>query len=263
MKIITFSAIKGGVGKTTLTFNYGEWLSSKGYNVLLIDSDHQCSLTQTYDIYKDHGTLANIFTKDSEQVEIIELHENLSIIPASMKLDTINNDLQTRANKELLMYMWFSDNYNELKKFDYVLIDTHPDFSTITQNMIVISDFVFSPIEPSEYGFISKSNLELRMDQLKQDVINVESRQSFVTAELKFIGNRIKHNTKSSHEFVEQMEKDPRKIALIPEREIFNKTTLNHEPLINMEQENNSTQKAKEFFENIDNIFETFTNQEA
>lgn len=27
MKIITFSAIKGGVGKTTLTFNYGEWLS--------------------------------------------------------------------------------------------------------------------------------------------------------------------------------------------------------------------------------------------
>ena len=108
MKIITFAAIKGGVGKTTLTFNYGEWLSSKGHNVLLIDSDHQCSLTQTYDIYKDHGTLANIFTKDSEKVEIIELHKNLSIIPASMQLDTINNDLQTRANKELLMYMWLS-----------------------------------------------------------------------------------------------------------------------------------------------------------
>ena len=167
MKIITFAAIKGGVGKTTLTFNYGEWLSSKGHNVLLIDSDHQCSLTQTY----------NIFTKDSEKVEIIELHKNLSIIPASMQLDTINNDLQTRANKELLMYMWFSDNYDELKKFDYVLIDTHPDFSTITQNMIVISDLVFSPIEPSEYGFISKSNLELRMEQLKQDVINVESQR--------------------------------------------------------------------------------------
>ena len=257
MKIITFSAIKGGVGKTTLTFNYGEWLSSKGYNVLMIDSDHQCSLTQTYDIYKDHDTLANVFTKDNEKVEIIELHKNLSIIPASMNLDTINNDLQTRANKELLMYMWFSDNYNELKKFNYVLIDTHPDFSTITQNMIVISDFVFSPIEPSEYGFISKSNLK----QLKQDVINVETRQSFVTAELKFIGNRIKHNTKSSHEFVEQMKKDPRTIALIPEREIFNKTTLNHKPLIKMEQENNSTQRAKEFFENIDNIFETFAKQ--
>ena len=119
MKIITFSAIKGGVGKTTLTFNYGEWLSSKGYNVLLIDSDHQSSLTQTYDIYESKGTLANIFTKDNEEVNIIDLHENLSIIPASMNLDTINNEIQTRANKELLMYMWFSDHYNELKKFDY------------------------------------------------------------------------------------------------------------------------------------------------
>ncbi|MFK5242781.1 ParA family protein, partial [Lactococcus lactis] len=26
MKIITFTAIKGGVGKTTLTLNYSDWL---------------------------------------------------------------------------------------------------------------------------------------------------------------------------------------------------------------------------------------------
>ena len=45
MKIITFAAIKGGVGKTTLTFNYGEWLAKKGHKVLLIDLDHQCNLT--------------------------------------------------------------------------------------------------------------------------------------------------------------------------------------------------------------------------
>ncbi len=92
-------------------------------------------------------------------------------------------------------------------------------------------------LSQANMGLFLKSNLELRMEQLKQDVINVESRQSFVTARLKFIGNRIKHNTKSSHEFVEQMEKDPRTIALVPEREIFNKTTLNHEPLIKMEEE--------------------------
>ena len=29
MKLITFSAIKGGVGKTTLAYNYGEWLANK------------------------------------------------------------------------------------------------------------------------------------------------------------------------------------------------------------------------------------------
>ena len=35
MKIITFAAIKGGVGKTTLTFNYGEWLAKKGHRFSL------------------------------------------------------------------------------------------------------------------------------------------------------------------------------------------------------------------------------------
>ncbi|TVX18848.1 ParA family protein, partial [Streptococcus pneumoniae] len=48
MKIITFAAIKGDVGKTTLTFNYGEWLARKGHKVLFIDLDHQCNLTQCY-----------------------------------------------------------------------------------------------------------------------------------------------------------------------------------------------------------------------
>lgn len=45
MKIITFTAIKGGVGKTTLTLNYGDWLAKHGKKVLLIDLDHQCNLT--------------------------------------------------------------------------------------------------------------------------------------------------------------------------------------------------------------------------
>ncbi len=260
MQIITFSAIKGGVGKTTLTFNYGEWLSEQGFNVLMIDSDHQCSLTQTYDIYKKQGTVASIFNSRPQEVEIIPLHENLSLIPASMDLDSINNKIQTKANKELLMYMWFADNYDELKKFDFVLIDCHPDFSTITQNMVIISDFVFSPIEPSEYGFISKSNLDLRMQQLKEDVINVESRKSFVTAQLKFIGNRIKHNTKSSKEFIAEMKKDPRTIGFVPEKELFNKSTLNHTPIVDMAKDQTMLNKNRAFFAQISEIFETFKN---
>ncbi|MDN6751503.1 MAG: ParA family protein, partial [Staphylococcus equorum] len=213
MKIIAFSATKGGVGKTTLTFNYGEWLSKNGYNVLLIDSDHQCSLTQTYDIYRDNGTIANIFTNKNEDVNLVDIHKNLTLLPASMKLDIVNNEIQTKPNKELIMYMWLADNYDHFKQYDYILIDCHPDFSTITQNMIAISDFIFSPVEPSEYGFTSKSNLELRLQQLKEEVIRVDTRESFVTAELKFLGNRIKHNTKSSREFIEAMKKDIRTIA--------------------------------------------------
>ena len=51
MKILSIAAIKGGVGKTTLTFNFGEWLAEKGNNMLCSDLDQQCNLTHTYDIY--------------------------------------------------------------------------------------------------------------------------------------------------------------------------------------------------------------------
>lgn len=261
MKIITFSAIKGGVGKTTLTFNYGEWLSRKGYKVLLIDSDHQCSLTQTYDIYKEEGTIADIFTGQGERVEIIEIHNNLYLLPSSFKLDLINNELQTKANKELLMYMWLRDNYNSIiKDFDYILVDSHPDFSTITQNMIVISDFIFSPIEPSEYGYVSKNNLEIRLEELKKEVINVVSRESFVTADLKFLGNRVKHNTKSSKEFLDALLNDKRTLAVIPEKELFNRSTLDHKPLVEMKTDLSLYSKNKNFFDSIEKTFEIMEN---
>lgn len=253
MEITSFIAIKGGVGKTTLCYNYGEWLANNGKNVLLIDSDHQCSLTQTYDIYHDSGTIADVFISQSTP-KIIEIHKNLSIIPASMKLDIVNNEIQTKANKELLMYMWLSDNYENLKHFDYILIDCHPDFSTITQNMIAISDTLFSPIEPSEYGFTAKDNLELRLEQLRKDVINVQTRESFITAKLKYIGNRIKHNTSSSRTFVAAMEDDEHTVAMIPEREIFNKTTLNHQPLILMDK-SELTKPNQKIYDEINDIF--------
>ena len=62
MKILTFSAIKGGVGKTTLAFNYGEWLAEHGNQVLFMELNHQSNLSQTHNIYATVRTVANIFS---------------------------------------------------------------------------------------------------------------------------------------------------------------------------------------------------------
>lgn len=264
MKVVTFAAIKGGVGKTTLTFNYGEWLAAKGNKVLLIDSDHQCSLTQTYGIFRkpDESSLADVFLDPkSADIEILQVKDNLYLIPATMQLDKVNEALATKSNKDYLMYMWMRDHFDEFQDFDYVLIDCHPDFSTLTQNMILISDYVFSPIEPSEYGFISKDSLDLRMEQFRQEAINVVTGETLVDAKLKYLGNRIKHNTRSSREFVKQIKKDDSTIALIPERELFNKSTLTHTPLVEMEQDSAIKNRNSAFFKEIDEIFEKMTEE--
>ena len=123
--------------------------------------------------------------------------------------------------------------------------------------MIVISDYIFSPIEPSEYGYVSKNNLEIRLEELKKEVINVVSRESFVTADLKFLGNRVKHNTKSSKEFLDALLSDQRTLAVIPEKELFNRSTLDHNPLVKMKEDPILYRNNKKFFDLINETFET------
>jgi len=123
MKIITFAAIKGGVGKTTLTFNYGEWLAKRGHKILFIDLDHQCNLTQCYNLYESKNTIANAFK--GGDVDIKQVKENISLIPGSVQLDTVERDLENSDKKNMLLYLWLEDNYEKKKldQFDYILLD--------------------------------------------------------------------------------------------------------------------------------------------
>ncbi|MBA1395050.1 ParA family protein, partial [Lactobacillus sp. XV13L] len=104
MKIVTFSAIKGGVGKTTLAFNYAEWLAANNKNVLLVDLDHQCNLSQIYDHYDTEGTVGNIFLGTGE-VNIHQIKPHISLIVGDMHLDDIETSIENKTNKNMLLYM--------------------------------------------------------------------------------------------------------------------------------------------------------------
>ena len=100
------------------------------------------------------------------------------------------------------------------------------------------------------------------MEQLKQDVINVESQSKLCHSEIEIYWESNKTQHQIFTWICRTNGKDPRTIAPSPPREKYSiKQLLIHGPLIKMEEENNSTPKSRKFFENIDNIFATFTSQ--
>ncbi len=60
-KVIAITNQKGGVGKTTTTFNFGVALAKQGKRVLLIDVDSQSNLT-TYAGFYDETKLKYTLT---------------------------------------------------------------------------------------------------------------------------------------------------------------------------------------------------------
>lgn len=126
MKIQTTNLGKGGGGKTTDTFNEGDWLARvKGLRTLLIDGAWECNLTRTFDV-KCEKTVYDIFT--TGEYEIVPISENLSLICGDERLTDEQLDLASRNNKYLQLFMWFSEHYEELEaQFDVILIDTHND----------------------------------------------------------------------------------------------------------------------------------------
>lgn len=64
MKVIALFNNKGGVSKTTTTFNLGWMLSLLGKKVLIVDSDPQCNLTGLCINITKEGKLEKLYDSD-------------------------------------------------------------------------------------------------------------------------------------------------------------------------------------------------------
>lgn len=241
-KVIAFSATKGGVGKTTLAFNFGAYLAKTSNKVLLIDLDHQASMSSNFSLNDeelektDIGKVFKSVAKDPSSklptVEPVEVTDNLFGLSISQSTDNIDSLMRDLPYACTTVYRLLKDN-QLLDRFDYIVCDTHPDLLLATQNALTMANVVFSPVEPSRYGLDSVISMQKDYEKLSNRILSPDGSR-LIDGKLSFIANKVKFNTTISHLFMDSIKDDERFVSLFHERELFNQATLDKKSVFDL-----------------------------
>ena len=163
-KTIVFSNQKGGVGKTTLSFNLGIWLASEGYRTLSIDTDPQANLSQSLVDVPGFGLYEAITGLEYEPEEV---KPNLWLLSGNVKLASLEKQLIS----ELDAYTRMRDLLLEEKffEYDFILIDSPPSLGVLTINALTASDFLIIPMNPSLYSMQGTNDLMATVSKVRKN----------------------------------------------------------------------------------------------
>lgn len=169
--------MKGGVGKTTLSTNICDCLSSRhDKKILLVDVDPQFNATQCVfsgeeyvrhlkdnkdtiiDIFDDksrvsvgtvNGTIQE-HAKELKDIQSIQVKKNFYILPGNLNLFRIEMASGSGRENRLKRYLEYQATQGQ---FDYVIIDTPPTPSVWMTSALVASNYYLIPVKPDPISF--------------------------------------------------------------------------------------------------------------
>ena len=136
-----------------------------------------------------------------------------------------------------------------IKRFDYLLIDTHPDTDTLTKNALAVSTAQIGVVMPTEKSTNAIPKAEQALSDLKVDTYDKRHKEDRVTCELLLMGTDIekigKHYTKLSRQLLSLISDDNRFVGYIPHKELFAQAFSDEKQSIWTQLEKDSVVKEK------------------
>ena len=197
MLICTLYNHKGGVSKTTTTFNLAHALAADGKKVLLVDADPQCNLTQLFmapiieRLDDESAAAGNVvalpgttilqaleprFSGKAEKVDVPSIklvpspyYERVSLLMGDVDLNRSEDDLSQAHVQRMSTNMHNKYTYVAIydmlarlgarESADVVLVDVGPSAGSITRACFLASDAFFVPTAPDRFNVQAISSL--------------------------------------------------------------------------------------------------------
>ena len=146
MKTISVCTQKGGVAKSTATIEIAAILKERGYRVLVIDLDQQCSLSKDIEADLSKSTIYDVLHGDVSINDAIQKNKLFDIIPGSPSLSKADREFIETDDIFLL---------SDLKEFvendyDFMFIDNGPSRNVLLTMTFIACDYLIIPTECDE-----------------------------------------------------------------------------------------------------------------
>lgn len=145
---------KGGVFKTSSTYNFARTFALNGIKTLIIGQDSECSITdvispqqETYRLEDTNPRLGlyHYFAEKAELADIIEHTElpTLDIIPETHDLTVLDKWINRQPRRE---YIYEDKLIPNLSDYDVIIFDNCPSWNHLIENSIVCSNIISLPL---------------------------------------------------------------------------------------------------------------------
>jgi chromosome partitioning protein len=170
-RVIAVANHKGGVGKTTTTFNLAGLYAGEGKRVLACDLDPQASLTKLFGFKPEslNLTIADLLLRTDVGAAVIQRTSipGISLIPSNAALASAEKQLIPRMNRERVLGRALQP---LLAEFDYVLLDCPPALDLLNTNGLAAADEVLVPLESSSIALQALPEFLKTVEDIQREV---------------------------------------------------------------------------------------------